>query len=265
MTKVLFWAAMLLLSASAVQAADICKAQYEPFSGRFLASADEAQGVRLSESEQSTAQTAWKDYGEKADALFVEFQFLRDSVLEDLKALPVSRNGIDAAMDKMLKTLDEQVRLNVDWQLFIDRNIPVGHRAFLERAHQKARRGQPRLLCGPREGRLKIPMLRYDLNDHGKALIGLTEEEGGYLQQFYKSNAILRAEYNSLSSQLDQELSRRQPDAGKIDMLLSQLALNTRQDTTNAIDCYFYAEANLFTPERMGKLKKDLDRRKKRK
>jgi hypothetical protein len=241
---------------------DICVPEYAPLSGKYLVSADDAALLKLSAAERGTILSTWQEYGEKVAPLYRDFELQRTELLGLLSSSPVNRAVVDAAASKILESLDEIARKNTDWQRAISVNISIGHMSSLATARLKSHKHEVRTVCATRESRLKVPLLRYDLNSGEKALIALTEDEQQYLDQFFKRNAMLRDEYRSLVAQLDRELSRREPESRKLDNYLGLLALNARQDTTNAIDCYFYAEANIFTPERMGKLRKYWDKHK---
>lgn len=259
---VIFTTGILCAISGRVWAAGVCVPEYAPLSGKYLVSADEAASLKLSAGERGTILTTWQEYGEKAGPLYRDFEFQRQELLGRLSSPVLSRQAVDATAIKMLTTLEEIARINTDWQRALSMNISVGHMSSLATAHRKAGRRGARNTCGLNENRIKIPLLRYELNSSEKVLIGLTEEEQVYLGQFFKHNARLRDEYRSLTIQLDQEVSRREPDNKRLETLLGLLALNVRQDTTNAIDCYFYAEANIFTVERMGKLRKYWDKHK---
>jgi hypothetical protein len=242
------------------RAADVCVPEYAPMSGIYLVNADEAASLKLTAAERGTILSTWQAYGEKVAPLYRDFELQRAELLGKLSAYPVSREVVDAVAAKMLESLAEIARMNTDWQRALSVNISVGHMSSLATVRQKGRQHSARNLCGIRESRLKVPLLRFNLNSREKVLITLTEEEQLYLDQFFKHNALLRDEYRSLVAQLDHEISRREPESRKLENLLGLLALNARQDATNAIDCYFYAEANIFTPERMGKLRKYWDK-----
>jgi hypothetical protein len=221
--------------------------------------------LKLSAAERGTVLSTWQEYGEKAASLYRDFEFQRAELLGKLSTYPVSREVVDAVALEMLATLDEIARMNTDWQRALSVNISVGHMSSLATARQKGRKHSKQMLCGILESRLQVPLLRFGLNGREKVLVAVTEEEQSYLDQFFKRNAILHDEYRSLVAQLDRELSRREPENRKLENLLGLLSLNVRQDTTNAIDCYFYAEANIFTSERMGKLRKYWDKHKSKK
>jgi hypothetical protein len=262
---IIFMTGVLCVIPAIVQAGDACVPEYAPMSGKYLVNADEVTSLKLSASERGTVFSSWQEYGEKAAPLYQDFEFQRAELLGRLSAYPVSREVADTAAYEMLVTLDKIARMNTDWQRALSVNISVGHMSSLATARQKGRKHLKRKLCGTQESRLQVPLLRFGLNGREKVLIALTEEEQSYLDQFSKRNAVLRDEYRSLVAQLDRELSQREPESGKLENLLGLLSLNVRQDMTNALDCYFYAEANIFTPERMGQLRKYWDKHKKKK
>jgi hypothetical protein len=248
-----------------VWAMDICVPEYRPLSGKYLVSAEEAAALKLSPAERGTVLSTWQEYGEKMASLRQDFEFQRAELLGKLNLLPASREEADAAAVKMLLTLEEIARKNGDWQRALSVNISVGHMSSLATAHRKGHNHSARNVCGGMASRIGIPLLRHNLNSREKSVIGLTEEEQANLTLFLKHNCSLREEYASLVGQLDQELSRREPESKRLETLLGLLAINIRQDVTNALDSYFYSEVNVFTPQRMLKLRDLWNKRGKKK
>jgi hypothetical protein len=243
-----------------VWAADVCVPEYRPLSGKYLLSAEEAAPLKLSPAERGTVLSTWQEYGEKTTVLRQDFEFQRAELVNKLKVFPASREEADSAALKMLLTLEEIARKGADWQRALSVNVSVGHMSSLAMAHRKKRNDVSRNACAAAASRLGLPLLRYDLNSREKTLLGLSEEEQENFRQFTNINLRLRDGYRSLADQLDRELSRREPDSKKLENLLGLLMINVRQDVTNALDSYFYGEANFFTPERMVKLRKYWDK-----
>jgi hypothetical protein len=257
---ILFFPAACCFVSGMVWAADVCVPEYRPLSGKYLLSSEESASIKLSPAERGTILSTWHEYGEKTASLYRDFEFQRAELISKLIAFPASREGADAAAVKMLSTLEEIAGKNVDWQRALSMNISVGHLNSLAVAHQKGQRGSGHPSCGLLTSRLDIPLFRHDLNGREKVIIGLTEEEQANLDLFIKHNISLRDEYRSLVRQLDAELSRREPESKRLETLLGLLAINMRQDVTNALDGYFYGEVNFFTPERTLKLRKYWDK-----
>jgi hypothetical protein len=262
---IVFFSGILCLIPSAAWAADVCIPEYQPMAGRYLISAEEAAPLKLSPAERGTVLSTWQEYGEKMLSLHRDFESRREELLGKLSVTPANREEADTLAAAMFAALEESARKGVDWQRALARNVSIGRMSSLAVAHQKGRSRVASFRCGPSASRVNIPLFRYDLNSNEKVLIGLTEEEQANLDQFVKINLRLRDGYRSLVLQLDQELSRREPESGKLETLLGLLALNNRQDMTNALDGYFYAEVNIFTPERMAKLRKHWDKHKRKK
>ena len=223
-----------------------CPVGYEPVTAAFLAQADDVKKMELSVSDRSLTEEKSAAFRSKEDALHAEFQNKAAELTMMLAEDSPDRSKADVLSARLVDIIKELNDLRVTYAMAMADLFKAGNLGKISPRppHRDSR-------C---DGSLAIPAMRRSLTGGEQEIIGMTEDEMKYLKDFERREAFFRTEQQDLRSRLNRALRSRDIDRAAIDSLLEKLNMSVRQQVTNRLDRYFYADHVLFSPERMAKL-----------
>ena len=245
------WAALITLSMAAE-----CSVGYEPLTPAFLAQAEDVERMDLSGADKVMAANKSSEFQSGQKALQDEFRDKSAELALLLSEDSPDRSKADVLVARLVDVMKELGDLRVTYA--------VGMVDLFKAGNARKVRTRPPHRDARCDGAITVPVMRRTLTDQEKVIIGVTEDEEKYLKDFQRREAYFRTEQQELRSRLDRALRAKEIDQAMTHSLLEELAASVRQQATNRLDRYFYAEQVLFSPDRMAKLDAFHEKHKKR-
>ncbi|NTV28837.1 MAG: periplasmic heavy metal sensor [Candidatus Omnitrophica bacterium] len=243
----LFFLVLFLCCIVNIASASECLTGYEPPVAAFYVKEADLAKMALSEADRAAVAGKLAAFQARESELRAA---LRDGNAEFVMMLSVAapdRSRADDLAVRVIGIIRELYALDIDHAL--DMAAALGQEN-LRKARVKVHRH-----AGHCEWSPSVPVMRQTLSGQEREMIGLQEDEQKYLADFERREKYFASEKWLLRERLDRALvGSRETDRALAKSLLEEWVAMVRQQATNRLDRYFYADQVLFSPERMGKL-----------
>ena len=244
--KTIFWLGGFWILFAGVSFAGECPAGYEPVTAAYQVQADDIKKMELSDSSRTEALQKMEAFHGKETTLRTDF---RDKAAEFAMMFVEGRSDRSKA-DALAVNLEDILKELNEAKV----NYSLAMMDLLKSGNLRKVRVRPLRDIAHCDGPIAVPAMRRVLKGNEQQVIGITEDEAKYLKDFDRREAYFRSEDKRIRQALDRALRARDVDRLVLQTLLEALAMNTRQEVTNRLDRYFYAEQVLFSLERVDKL-----------